>query len=117
MLPELTRKAINYALNQKKALMRFLENSKLELTNNAAERAVKPVVIGRKNFLFANTEKGAEAAAVLYSIIETAKANILKPYQYLKWFFERIRNVDFNSFEDFLPWSKNIPENLRLEAF
>ena len=73
------------------------------------------MVIGRKNWLFANTEAGGKAVAVIFSIIETAKANLLKPQKYLNWIFDRIRAVDFNSFEDLLPWSKNLPKNLRLE--
>ncbi|HHX57911.1 MAG TPA: IS66 family transposase [Clostridiales bacterium] len=93
----------------------FLENPLLELTNNAAERAVRPVVMGRKNWLFANTEAGARAVSVIFSVIETAKANFLKPYKYLNWLFDRIRAVDFNSFEDLLLWSIKLPENLRLE--
>ena len=111
----LTGRAIAYALSQKKSLCTYLKNPQLELTNNAAERAVRPVVIGRKNWLFANTEAGAKAVAVIFSIIETAKANLLKPQKYLNWIFDRIRAVDFNSFEDLLPWSKNLPKNLRLE--
>lgn len=93
----------------------FLKNSQLELTNNAAERAVRPVAMGRKNWLFANTEAGAKAVAVIFSIIETAKVNLLKPYKYLNWIFERIRSVDWGSFEELLPWSGNLPENLKLE--
>ena len=111
----LTGRAISYALSQKKSLRTFLKNPLLELTNNAAERAVRPVVMGRKNWLFANTEAGARAVATIFSIIETAKANLLKPYKYLNWLFDKIRAVDFNSFEDLLPWSGNLPENLRLE--
>lgn len=116
ILPKsLTGKAIYYALGQKKSLCTFLKDPQLELTNNAAERAVRPVVMGRKNWLFANTEAGAKAVATIFSIIETAKANLLKPQKYLNWIFDRIRAVDFNSFEDLLPWSKNLLENLRLE--
>ena len=57
----------------------------LELSNNLAERSIKPFVIGRKNFLFANTPHGAQGSAVIYSMIETAKANNLDPYRYLTW--------------------------------
>lgn len=111
---EKTREAITYALNQKKDLMRILEDPKLELTNNAAERAVRPVTVGRKNWLFCDSEKGAHAAAVLYSIVNTAKMNGLKVYDYLNWVFERIRNCDFNKMEDLVPWSNMIPESVRL---
>ena len=88
----------------------------MTVTNNAAERAVKPVVIGRKNWLFAHCERGAKANAILYSIIETAKENMLKPYEYIKWVLESLRSMSFNSFEDFLPCNKNLPKELRLEC-
>ena len=106
--------AITYALNQKKDLMRILDDPKLELTNNAAERAVRPVTVGRKNWLFCDSEKGAHAAAVLYSIVNTAKMNGLKVYDYLNWVFERIRNCDFNKMEDLVPRSEKIPEYVRI---
>lgn len=112
----LTGKAISYALNQKKSLMTFLENPLLELTNNAAERAVKPLVMGRKNWLFANTQAGADAIAVIYSVIQTAKAASLKVYDYFKFLFDALRSCQFNSFADFLPWSDKLPTNLRLES-
>lgn len=113
---DLTGRAITYALGQKKSLMNVFLDPRLELTNNAAERAVKPVVIGRKNWLFAHCERGAKANAILYSIIETAKENMLKPYEYIKWVLECLRSMRFNSFEDFLPWNKNLPKKLRLES-
>ena len=66
-------------------LTRYLEDGRLELSNNRAERSIKPFVMGRKNWLFANTPGGAQASAVIYSLIETAKENNLDPYQYLLW--------------------------------
>ena len=111
---EKTRKAITYALNQKGSLMRVFDDPKLELTNNAAERAIRPVTIGRNNWLFCDSERGAHAAAVLYSIVNTAKMNGLKVYDYLNWVFERIRNCDFNKMEDLVPWSEKVPENIKL---
>lgn len=96
----LTGKAINYALGQQKSLMTFLIDPRIELTNNAAERAIKPFVIGRKNWLFSNTEKGARAIAVIYSIVETAKL-----FDYLCCIFEKLRSCDFRSFDDLLPWN------------
>ena len=110
----LTGKAITYALNQRRSFHTFLQNPKLELTNNAAERSVKPVVIGHKNWLFANTEKGAQAVAVLYSIIETAKQNSLKPYDYLVWVLSSIRSMKFSDFSNFIPFSHSIPLSLRM---
>lgn len=78
-------KALYYLREQKDYLIRFLEDGRLELSNNLAERSIKPFVIGRKNFLFANTPRGAQSSAVIYSMIETAKANDLDPYRYLVW--------------------------------
>lgn len=89
----LTGRAITYALNQKETFETFLENPKIELTNNSAERAVKPFVIGRKNWLFCNTPDGASSSAIIYSIIETAKANNLNPYEYLEQIFSNIQQV------------------------
>lgn len=84
-------KAFTYALNQRKTLEMFLENPRIELTNNAAERAVKPFVIGRKNWLFCYSPAGAQASAIIYSLIETAKANGKNPQAYLENIFEGIR--------------------------
>ena len=64
-------------------LTRYLEDGRLEISNNRAERSIKPFVIDRKNFLFANTPNGAQGSAVIFSLIETAKANGLDPYRYL----------------------------------
>lgn len=78
-------KALYYLKEQWPYLIRVLEDGRLELSNNLAERSIKPFVIGRKNFLFANTPHGAQSSAVVYSMIETAKANALDPYRYLVW--------------------------------
>ena len=78
-------KAIYYLLEQWPYLTRYLEDGRLELSNNRAERSIKPFVMGRKNWLFANTPGGAQASSVIYSLIETAKENGLDPYRYLLW--------------------------------
>ena len=78
-------RAIHYLLEQWPYLTRYLEDGRLELSNNRAERSIKPFVMGRKNWLFANTPGGAQASAVIYSLIETAKENALDPYRYLLW--------------------------------
>lgn len=80
-------KALHYLLEQWPYLVRYLEDGRLELSNNRAERSIKPFVMGRKNFLFANTPAGAQSSAVIYSIVETAKENGLDPYRYLCWIF------------------------------
>ena len=78
-------RAIHYLLEQWPYLTRYLEDGRLELSNNRAERSIKPFVMGRKNWLFANTPGGAQASAVIYSLMETAKENKLAPYKYLLW--------------------------------
>ena len=108
-------KALAYAINQRVQLENVLCDGRLELSNNRAERSIKPFVIGRKNWLFSNTEKGADASAMFYSIIETAKENGLKPYEYLKYIFETAPILNFmrypDSVEALLPW--NAPDNCR----
>ena len=66
-------------------VIRYLEDGRLELSNNRAERSIKPFVMGRKNWLFANTPAGAQSSAVIYSLMQTAKENSLHPYRYLLW--------------------------------
>ena len=96
-------RAFIYALNQRSTLETFLENPQIELTNNAAERAVKPFVIGRKNWLFCYSPAGAQASAIIYSIIETAKANDLNPMDYLANIFEGIRSG--KKTDELMPWT------------
>ena len=82
--------ALNYALTQWPRLIRYLENGHISPDNNAAENAIRPFVIGRKNWLFSGHPNGAHAASTLYSLIETAKACGLEPYQYLRFLFSKI---------------------------
>jgi transposase len=100
--------AVVYARNQREFLRRYLEDGRLEISNNRAERSIKPFVIGRKNWLFANTPRGAKASAIMYSIIETAKENGLNPYEYLTYAFFNAPNWDIrnnlNNLERLLPW-------------
>ena len=83
-------KAINYTLNQWPKLLVYLEDGRLRPDNNLAENAIRPFVVGRKNWLFSGSPKGARASALIYSLIETAKANGLKPYDYLRYLFEKL---------------------------
>ena len=84
ILPKgLLGKAITYAQNQWPYVIRYIDDGLLDIDNNAAERAIKPFVIGRKNWLFAQSPKGARASAILYSLVETAKANGFEPYAWL----------------------------------
>lgn len=78
-------KALHYLIEQWPYLIRYLEDGRLELSNNRAERSIKPFVMGRKNWLFANPPAGAQSSAVIYSLIETAKENSLDPYRYPLW--------------------------------
>lgn len=94
-------------------------DGRLELDNNRAERAIKPFVLGRKNWLFSNTAKGAKSSALIYSVVETSKANNLNPYAYLKYLFEELPNVDLTDsteIEKYLPWSDYIPESCRIPS-
>jgi transposase len=91
VLPKgLLGKAIAYALGQWPILTTFLDDGHLEIDNNTAENAIRPFVVGRKNWLFAGSPKGAEVSALLYSLIETAKANGLEPWAYLNHLFEHL---------------------------
>lgn len=106
-------KAIKYCLNQWTKLSAFLKDGQAEISNNRAERAIKPFVIGRKNFLFCKTPKGATASAIIYSIIETAKANDLSPFHYLTYLFEKIPNINLENtgeIDALLPWSDKLPD-------
>ena len=100
-------KALNYAHNQWSDMLRFLEHEDMTPDNNIAENAIRPFVIGRKNWLFAGSPRGAEASALFYTLIETAKANELNPQKYLDYVLERI--VEYADFPDvieqLLPWN------------
>jgi len=97
-------KAIQYCKNQWHKLSRYIEDGDLNIDNNRAERAVKPFVIGRKNWMFSNTANGARASALLYSIIETAKANGLISFDYLMHCLEQLTNPGLD-IETLLPWN------------
>lgn len=112
-------KVINYCLNQWSKLETFLENGEIELSNNRAERAIKPFVIGRKNWLFNKSPHGAAASAIIYSIVETAKANHLSPFHYLEYLFEKLPNIDIsdpNQIDELLPWSDSIPDSCKVPS-
>lgn len=109
--------AILYSLNQEKYLKRYLEDGHLSIDNTAAERAIKNFAIGRRNWLFSKSIRGAEASATVYSITETALLNGLKPYNYLTYVLENMKNLGpFPEKEDMiklLPWSPAIPDDCR----
>jgi len=102
-------KALAYSLNQWPKLIRYLEDGQLNIDNNRAERAVKPFVIGRKNWLFSNTTSGAHASSVLYSIVETAKANNLVPFDYLHHVLKVLsEHSGDDSLMKLLPWNVSL---------
>ena len=106
-------KAVQYALSQRKYLERYLLDGRLEISNNRAERSIKPFVIDRKNFLFANTPRGAKASAIMFSLIETAKENGLNPFAYLTYIFKNAPNWDIRNNFDMLNLllPGNVPQN------
>jgi transposase len=107
-------KALHYLFEQRPYLENVYKDGRLELSNNRAERSIKPFVIGRKNWMFSASPKGAKASAVIYSIIETAKMNKLKPFEYLKHIFETMPNISPDKYGDLLPWSETLPERCKL---
>ena len=102
------KEAMQYSINQKDKLVRFLNDGHIPLSNNLAERAVKPFVICRKNFLFSNTHNGAEASAIIFSVIQTAKMNGLDPFMYLYQVFCQIWKTKQKDIEKLLPWSEEM---------
>ncbi len=102
----LTGKALNYLHNEWPKLIRYLEDGRLEIDNNLAENAIRPFVIGRKNWLFSDSVQGVKASANLYSLVESAKANGLEPYQYLREVFTALPQAEkVEDIENLLPWA------------
>ncbi|WP_374429381.1 IS66 family transposase [Ideonella dechloratans] len=110
LLPRVSAKseiaqAIGYSLARWKALTRYVDDGRLEIDNNAAERALRGVALGRKNFLFMGSDAGGERAAAFYSLVETAKLNGLDPEAYLREVFTRIAEHPINRIDELLPWN------------
>lgn len=116
-LKSLTGRAMTYALNQEEFLRVFLNHGDVPMENNAAERAIRPFCIGKKNWIMSDTIHGAKASAMVYSIVETAKANNLKPYEYMKYLLEEIPkhmdDTNLNFLDALLPWSDSLPKKCR----
>lgn len=110
-------KALQYALNHKEELMNYLKDGNCSISNNLAENCIRPFTIGRKNWLFSGSPKGAAASAAVYSMIESAKANGLNPYKYLHYIFRQLPGVQFHQYPEFLddclPWSPGVQEVCR----
>lgn len=97
--------AIRYALNRLPKARPYLDNGILELDNNPVERAIKPVALGRKNWLFAGSEGGGKAMAIAYTLIETAKLNAVDPQAWLTWVLHHIADHKINCIDELLPWN------------
>lgn len=111
-------KALNYSLNHKNELEMFLEDGRLEISNNLCESHIRPFATARRAWLFADTPNGARANAVLYTLVETARANDLNVYAYLDYLLAEMPNADFCNHPEIidamLPWSDKLPESCRL---
>lgn len=105
--------AVNYGLNQWPYFENVLLDGRCELSNNLAERSLRPFTIGRKNWVTMETPRGATASAIIYSVVTTARNNNLKPYNYLVYILKQMPNTDFINhpelIEKFVPWSKELP--------
>lgn len=102
--------AVNYTLKQWQRLIVYLDHGEVTLDNNLAENAIRPFVVGRKNWLFSGTPEGAEASAAMYSLVETAKANGLEAYKYLRYLFEKLPFAETKA-----EYSALLPMNLKAD--
>ena len=115
-----TGQGLNFIINQEKYLKVFLEDGDVPIDNSASERAIRTFCLGKKNWMFHNTAKGASASAMVYSISETAKLNNLRPYYYFKYILtelpklcEEKENIDPAKLDHLMPWSDNLPDECR----
>jgi hypothetical protein len=104
-----TAAAILYALNLWPALLRYCDDGTIEIDNSAAERALRGVAIGRRNYLFAGADSGGQRAAAIYSLIGTAKLNGVDPEAWLRHVLTHIADHPVNRVDDFLPWNCDLP--------
>ena len=97
--------AIRYSLTRWDAMTRYTTDGRLDICNNAAERAIRPLALGRKNWMFAGSDSGGERAATIYTIIETAKINNIDPEAYLRALITRIADHPAKRINELLPWN------------
>ena len=100
----MTADAIGYVMNHWVALTRYLDDGRIEIDNNAAERSLRGIALGRKNYLFLGSNAGGERAATLYSLLETAKLNGMNPESYLRDVLTVIADYPVNRVAELLPW-------------
>ena len=110
---------MRYSLNQKEHLMAYLDNGEVPISNNLAENAIRPFTLGRKNWLFCDTPKGAETSAVVYSLVESAKANGIEPFAYLQHVLLQLpylgKNQSHEELESLMPWASYIQQNFAMK--
>ena len=113
-------KGLQYCLNQEKYLKVFLTDGDVSIDNSASERAIRTFCLGKKNWMFHNTAKGASASAMVYSISETAKLNNLRPYHFFKHILTKLPklcdeqgNIDPAELDYLIPWSESLPDECR----
>ncbi len=111
--------AVRYSLNRKQQLMAYLDNGEVPISNNLAENAIRPFTLGRKNWLFCDTPKGAEASAIVYSLVESAKANGIEPFAYLQHVLVQLpylgKTQSHEELESLMPWAPYIQQNFRMK--
>jgi transposase len=111
-------KAMNYLLSNREGLTCYLKDGHCDISNNTAENSIRPFTVGRKNWLFSNSPKGAKASAIVYSLIETAKANNLDSERYLKYLFEQLPNTanfkNAETLDQYLPWAVKVQEKCKV---
>ena len=121
MLPKgKTASGLNYSINQEKQLRVFLEDGEVPIDNSASERAIRTFCVGKKNWLFFDSIRGADSGAAIYSITETAKLNDLRPYKYLEYLLTELPklcddkgNIDITKLDPLMPWATELPDECR----
>ncbi len=112
------KKAIAYSLNQREYLCVFLNHGEIEISNNQVENAIRPIVVGRKNWLFCDTQAGANASAIVFTVLETAKANGLNPETYLNHLLsvlpELFADASQIKVDDLMPWSEEMQKRFKV---